>query len=225
VEDTARTSNSQGSEFALPEPSDGRGSRAARNMRTRRPPKRRYDDDSPPPVTPAAAPHTATSLAAPDSDDATRVAPSAAAMPAAGAVPPAKRGRGGSGGATGAAATAAPPASAAALRVVPHDMQAPQQMLINLRTQFENMMNALKDPNSLVNQIFTRAQERILAMCADAGLNLNNELDRAVYSFALQVRGPRSSVPDALPTAACASTHRPDMYSDRPVLCFVGNPL
>jgi hypothetical protein len=214
VEDTARTSNSQGSELAAPEPSDGRGGRAARQMRSRRPPKRRYDDDSPPPATPvtaSAAPHTATSLAAPDSDDAARgtIPATSTAAAVATAQPPLKRGRGGGSGGvaanTGAAAAAAvaaaaaaaaAPAAGAVLRLVPHEMQAPQQMLINLRTQFENMMNALKDPNSLVNHIFSRAQERILSMCADAGLNLNNEMDRAVYSFALQVRHT-ASVPGA----------------------------
>ena len=72
----------------------------------------------------------------------------------------------------------------------PHELQAPQQMLINLRTQFDNMMNSLKDPGSLFNSIFTRAQERILAMVNDAGLNLADERDRAVYNFALQACAP-----------------------------------
>lgn len=62
------------------------------------------------------------------------------------------------------------------------------QVLINLRTQFENIMKALKDPRSLVNSIFRRAQERIQAMVADAGLDLAVDADRAVFNFALQAR-------------------------------------
>ena len=101
--------------------------------------------------------------------------------------------RGGGGGFTNApAADTAPPIATPPLAraAQPHELQAPQQMLINLRTQFENMMNSLKDPGSLVNSIFTRAQERILSMVNDAGLNLADERDRAVYNFALQACAP-----------------------------------
>lgn len=75
------------------------------------------------------------------------------------------------------------------------------QVLINLRTQFENIMKALKDPRSLVNSIFRRAQERIAAMVADAGLDLAKDADRAVFNFALQVRSPAS--------CRCAIQRRP----------------
>ena len=158
-----RASDSQGSELAAPEHSDSRNPRAARQTRTRKP-KRRYEDDSPPPPAPApGAVHFSATSRARDDDD----------------VLAAKRARGATGASVGLASV--PPAATTALG----EMQAPQQALINLRTQFENIMKALKDPGSLVNNIFTRAQQRLHAMISDAGLDVNFEKDHAVYNLSL----------------------------------------
>jgi hypothetical protein len=170
-----RASDSQGSELAAPEQSESRGTRAVRQTRARRAPKRRYEDDSPPPPAAPVSANvhlTATSRAREEED----------ALASGGA--PGKRNRASNMASAAQQLSAQAPA---AVTTTLGEFQAPQQVLINLRTQFENIMKALKDPGSLVNCIFLRAQQRIRAMVSDAGLNLAVEKDRAVFNFALQV--------------------------------------
>ena len=183
AEHAHRVSDSQGSELAGAEASDSRN-RNVRQTRTRRAPKRRYDDNSPPPQNPGTGGvHLTATSRARDDDD------------AGGQIPPAagKRSRGAANAPSNTGNHINGPVQADAQLIAAHEaamaagvVQTPQQYLINLRTQFENIMKALKDPRSLVNSIFIRAQERLRAMAQDAGMDMSVEEDRAVFNFALQ---------------------------------------
>lgn len=171
AEDVPRVSNSNGSQWAAGEDSESRAVRHGRAARTRRPAKRRFHDDTP-------SPRATTTIVRDEVDSRSQ------------------GGGGGGGGGGGPKRTrpvpAAPQTSGGVATlgtpVIAGGGTPTQASLVQLRTQFENIVKALQDPSSLVNGIYKRAQERLRSMITDAGLDLSSDRDQYVYNYALQVR-------------------------------------
>lgn len=144
---------------------DSRAVRQGRAARARRPTKRRFHDDTP-------SPRATTTIVRDEVDS---------------------RSQGGIGGSTKRSrpVPAAPQSSGGIATlgtpVTSGGTNPTQASLVQLRTQFENIVKALQDPSSLVNGIYKRAQERLRSMITDAGLDLSSDRDQYVYNYALQV--------------------------------------
>lgn len=158
-------SNSNGSQWAAGEESDSRAVRQGRGARARRPTKRRFHDDTP-------SPRATTTVVRDEVDSQAQGGVSGGN----------KRSR---------PVTAAPQVSGGVVTlgmpVATGSSNPSQASLVQLRTQFENIVKALQDPSSLVNGIYKRAQDRLRSMITDAGLDLGSDRDQYVYNYALQV--------------------------------------